>query len=114
MPSQTYEVGSIALVGAGQYALSLDAVVSFSTLLPSAAARGTTKKGGILTATCSIEGQNARYTDDGVAPTAANGILLTAPTVIVFRTEELIKTIKMIDVAAGGKLNITFRVDLIG
>ena len=52
------------------------------------------------------EGQNVRWRDDGTAPTATTGMLLTSGSTLIY-TGELSK-LRFIEVAASAKLNVAF------
>jgi hypothetical protein len=87
-------------LGYGQIA-NIDAAVAVSTALA----------GGIPKGTESIwiqaETQNARYRDDGTAPTAAVGMRLLTGSIYQISVAQA-ASMQVIGEVAGGKLNVTF------
>jgi hypothetical protein len=106
MSNYTTEVGSKPLL-IGQYGVSIDTAISLT--LPTTAQL--TTHAGILEVILSVETQNARFRLDGTAPTAAVGVLLTAPGVLTIRGYATINALKIIGVAAGGVINYAFTMD---
>jgi hypothetical protein len=99
----TEEVGGLAGTG-GAVAVLLDAGgIAFT--LPTSAQRKV--KAGQLKVNFSIEVQSARFRWDGVAPTGANGVLLT-PGFYTITGENLISNIRFISAVAGSLLNYQF------
>lgn len=62
---------------------------------------------GTETVLLQCTGQNVRYRDDGTNPTAAIGMVLVALTLYSFTVAQ-ISSMKFIETAATGVLNITF------
>lgn len=104
MSAPTEEIGALPLA-ADQYGIVITAATTI--VVPTTAQRA--KHGGELTLVVSVEGQNARVTWSGTAPTTTNGILFNIGT-YTFRGEPLIKAMKWISVVAAGTISYGFYV----
>jgi hypothetical protein len=106
----TEEVGAKPCATPGGRNVNIDAATKL--VLPTAAQR--TPKAGILTAVVVIEGTlTFRYTYSTTAPTAAVGLLGTAPTAtipvtLIIRGESLVAAFTVIGTAAGDTMSYDF------
>lgn len=80
-------------------------LIPTSTLISTALANGI--PAGTQRVRLQTESQNARYRDDGVAPTATVGMRLVANTMYDLDVAQ-IGAMRVIEEAASAKLNITF------
>lgn len=93
-PGATGKVGTYASAGAGQYGVSINAATSL-----------TVPTGATVAQIC-IESQNARYRDDGVAPTATVGMIIYAGT--CFQYAGPLAALQLIGAAAGGTVDVSY------
>lgn len=108
MASNVSQVG-LRAVGGG---LTTPTAIAASTalVLPTAAQRG---EGGVLQAVIQVEVQSARWTTNGVTPTAAIGMLLapasaTVGTSITIVGEDALAAFRIIQAVAGSLVTYQF------
>ena len=89
-----FHVGTYMSAGTGQYAISINTVTLLSEP-PSA-----------KFAEICVEGQSARYTDDGTTPTASIGIPVTVGT--CFQYAGPLAAFQIIGQAAGGTIDVSY------
>lgn len=104
MSAPTEEIGALPLA-ADQYGIVITTATAI--VLPTPTQR--VKHSGEMTLVISIEGQNARVSWSGNAPTISNGILFNVGT-YTFRGEPLIKKMQWISVVAAGTMSYGFYV----
>ncbi len=82
-----------------------DRCLGYQQITALAAVTGLEPKGALV-AVIQAESKDVRWRDDGVAPTALIGMLLTAGAAMEYRGD--MNAIRFIEVAASAKLNIAY------
>ena len=90
----TAKTGPYVSAGSGQYALSINSATSL-----------TVPAGSYIAEIC-VEGQAARYKDDGGTPTTSSGIPVAAGT--CFQYAGPLKTFQIIGVTSGATIDVSY------